>query len=67
VTVLRESGGDAAVYFRPRDPDTWVPAIMELLHERMNKAATGAVVAIRLHQASRFTVDDGSTIMNFAR
>jgi hypothetical protein len=33
----------------------------------MNKAATGAVVAIRLHQASRFTVDDGSTIMNFAR
>ena len=54
--VLRETGGDAALYCRPGDPSAWVPAIVELLRERAEAGPNWRQrVAMSLQQASRFT------------
>jgi glycosyltransferase involved in cell wall biosynthesis len=54
--VLRETGGDAAVYCRPGDLQVWVPATMDALRERAEQGRSWRQrVAISLQQASRFT------------
>jgi glycosyltransferase involved in cell wall biosynthesis len=54
--VLRETGGDAAVYCAAGDPRPWVPATLALLRERaLQDEAYRQRVAKGLRQASRFT------------
>jgi glycosyltransferase involved in cell wall biosynthesis len=54
--VLRETGGDAAVYCEPGNPLNWVPAAIGLLREKAQQGdAWRHRVAKNLKQASRFT------------
>jgi glycosyltransferase involved in cell wall biosynthesis len=54
--VLRETGGDAAVYCAAGDPRPWVPATIALLRERaVQGEACRQRVAMSLRQASKFT------------
>jgi glycosyltransferase involved in cell wall biosynthesis len=54
--VLRETGGDAAVYCEPGNPLNWVPAAITLLREKTQQGdAWRQRVARSLKQASRFT------------
>ncbi len=54
--VLRETGGEAAVYCQAGDPDPWVPATVALIRERASEGeAWRRRVALSLRQASKFT------------
>jgi glycosyltransferase involved in cell wall biosynthesis len=54
--VLRETGGDAAVYCEAGNPQAWVPDAIRLIRERVSAGeAWRQRLAVGLRQASRFT------------
>jgi glycosyltransferase involved in cell wall biosynthesis len=52
IPALREVAGDAARLLSPDDPDAWVDALDELLHDAAERARLGAAGRERAQQYS---------------